>query len=267
NETGDYWFSTKGDNPNSNNGFAFETPTGRVDELNIHESRLVGKIVGRIPYLGGIFYYFQGEVGRYILIVGAVVIFLMVTTFSLLKRKEEKDAEEFEDKEKKFRDFFKSTYKKLSKQKHFAIPGFILFIIILVPIIDTVDASWGSSFGIVDLNYREAYANNYLLSGEMNATSIITHVSINNPGHWHQEFRSFNLQIKDNTSQIIGESVWTAIYNFEGHKTISICVWVPYNLMLEGAEYTITAIAHLNTKFGRTWTDVLTDILKETIIF
>ncbi len=263
NETGDYWFSTKGDNPNTNNGFVIPPNHPLIDELNIHESRLVGKIVGRIPYLGGIFYYFQGEVGRYILIVGAVVIFLMVTTFSLLKRKEEKDAEELEDKEKKFRDFFKNTYKKLSKQKHFVIPGFILFIIILVPIIDTVDASWGSSFGIVDLKYREAYADSYLLPGEMNTTSIITHVTISNPGYWHQEFRNFNLQIKDNTSQIIGEAVWTAIYNFEGQKTVSICVWVPSSLLIKGSEYTITAIAYLSTKLGRTWTDVLT----ETFIF
>lgn len=259
NETGDYWFSTKGDNPNSNNGFVIETPTGRVDELNIHESRLVGKIVGRIPYLGGIFYYFQGKIGRYILIVGAVVIFLMVTTFSLLKRKEEKVAEEFEDKEKKFRNFFKSTYKRLSKQKHFVIPGFILFIIILVPIIDTVDASWGSSFGIVDLKYREAYADSYLISGEMNTTSIITHVTINNPGHWHQEFRNFILQIKDNTSQIIGEGSWTIVYNFEGEKTVSICTWVPTILLQNESVYTITATAHLNSKFGSTWTDSLNE--------
>ena len=263
NETGDYWFSTKGDNPNSNNGFVIETPSGRVDELNIHESRVVGKIVGRIPYIGGIFYYFQGETGRYILIVGAVIIFLMVTTFSLLKRKEEKDAGEIVDKEKKLSEFFKRAFKKLRKQKHFAIPGFVLFIIILVPIIDTLDANWGSNYGIVDLNYRLAYADNYLLPGEVNATSIITYVTINNPGHWHQEFRRLNLQIKDNASLIIGEGVWTAIYNFEGQKTISICVWVPFSSMLEGSEYTITAIAHLSTKFGRVWTDSLT----ETFIF
>ncbi len=260
NKTGDFWFSTKGDNPNSNNVFVIEIPTGRVDELNIHESRVVGKIIGKIPFIGGIFYYFQGEMGRYILLVGAVIIFLMVTTFGLLKRKEEKEAEKVEDKEKRVRNFFAITFKKIRKQKHFVMPGFILFIIILVPIIDTTNANWGSSFGVVDVNYKEGYSNSFFLHGEINTTSIIIHVTINNPGHWHQEFRSFDLQIKDNTSHIIGEGIWTAIYNFEGQKTVSICVWVPTNLLIKGSENTISAIAHLNTKFGRTWTDVLTEI-------
>ncbi|MHA1462865.1 MAG: hypothetical protein ACTSQ0_07340, partial [Candidatus Heimdallarchaeota archaeon] len=58
--TGDYWFTTKGDNYITNDEFIQYI---RIDELNIHEDRVVGKIVGRIPYLGGIYGYFQSSGG------------------------------------------------------------------------------------------------------------------------------------------------------------------------------------------------------------
>jgi len=280
NVTGDYWFSTKGDNPNSNNGFAIPEngyQNLRIDELNIHESRVVGKIVGRIPYLGGIFNYFQSEQGRYVLIFGALGIFLIIViSGNVFKQGKDRDADEFEsvvksnnndecleessiDNERKLQKSFKKFTKKVNKHRHFVIPGIMLFIIILVPIIDTVHASWGSDFGIIEVNYKEFYSASHILPGEINSTAIITHVTINNPGHWHQEFKKFVLQITDNASQIIGEGIWTATYNFEGEKTVSICAWIPSGLLIEGSAYSITATAHLNTKFGRYWTEHLTE--------
>ena len=261
NETGDYWFSTKGDNPYSNNGFAIpEVYYGnlRIDELNIHESRLVGKIVGRIPYLGGIYSYFQGEQGKYVLIIGTVIIFIATIASSLLKRDKTTD-EKGISRNKKMHDF----YLKLKKQKHFILPGLMLLIIILIPIIDTVSADWGSDFGIIDLEYKKYYTKSHILPGEENETAIITHVTINNPGHWHQVFKKFTLQIQDNTSQIIGKGTWTSVSSFEGEKTVSICTWVDTSLLLNGVNYSITATAFLNSKFGRT----RTQILEEFFIF
>ena len=67
------------------------------------------------------------------------------------------------------------------------------------------------------------------------------------------------IQITDNSSQIVGEGTWTIVYNFEGYKTVGTCVWVEDSLWQNNTEYTITVTAHLNTKFGKTWTDVMTD--------
>ena len=90
---GELWFSTKGDNYITNNGFVIPPHYPRVDEINIHESRLVGKIVGRIPYLGGIYNYFQQGGARWILLVAVAVIFLLSIVSSMFDKDEEEDGE------------------------------------------------------------------------------------------------------------------------------------------------------------------------------
>ena len=88
---------------------------------------------------------------------------------------------------------------------------------------------------------------------------IFTEVTVNNPGHWHQRFQSFTLTITNQTSgEVLGEGGWSLVYNFEGQKTMSIGAWVEDGLLLDGGEYTITATAHLDNKFGKTWDDVKT---------
>ena len=96
-----------------------------------------------------------------------------------------------------------------------------------------------------------------MLPGEENETAIITHVTISSPGHWHQVFRKFTLQIQNNESQIIGNGTWTSVSNFEGEKTVSICTWIKTSALQPGANYSITAMAYLSSKFGNSWTHIL----------
>lgn len=274
--TGDYWFTTKGDNYTTNDEFIQFI---RIDELNIHEDRVVGKIVGRIPYLGGIFSYFQSTSGRVVLFVVVGVVFLASIVFGTTSKDEEEEesdvfndkkvfAEETDTKEKikketvesngdkTFLDILKDFYKKAMKKKHFVIPGIVLGLVVLVPIVDTLDANWGTHFGIVDLEYNKT--NSYDVTGGKN-WFVFTEVTVNNPGHWHQRFQSFTLTITNQTSgEVLGEGGWTLVYNFEGQKTMSIGAWVEDGLLIDGGEYTITATAHLDNKFGKTWDDVKT---------
>ena len=267
--TGDYWFTTKGDNPSTNDDFIEYI---RIDELNIHESRVVGVIIGRIPYLGGIYSYFQTTTGRTILIVIVGVVFLASIVLGMTgKDEEEKEDDVFDDEkvfgevsekgkvEKKeeaksstegdFLEKLKTLYNKAKKKKHFVIPGIMFGIIILVPIIDTLDANWGTSQGIVDLQYQKA--DHYQVNGGTR-WFVFTNVTVNNPGHWHQRFQSFTLEIKNQTSgEVLGEGGWNLVYNFEGQKTMNIGAWVENGVLIDGEEYTLSATAHIHNKFGK----------------
>ena len=273
---GDYWFTTKGDNYVTNDEFIQFI---RIDELNIHEDRLVGKIVGRIPYLGGFYSYFQSATGRTILIVIVGVVFLASIVFSMTgsDEEEEKESDVFDDSkifnekgdtkatekqnskepanENTFLAKLKTFYRKAEKKKHFVIPGIILGIVILIPIVDTLDANWGSHMGIVDLEYKKT--DSYSVAGG-DHWFVFTEVTVNNPGHWHQRFQSFDLTISNQTTdEVLGEGAWTLVYNFEGEKIMSIGAWVQNSSLIDGEDYTITATAHLDNKFGKTWDDVM----------
>jgi signal peptidase len=270
--SGDYWFTTKGDNYETNDEFIQYI---RIDELNIHEDRLVGKIIGRIPYLGGFYSYFQSTTGRIILIVIVGVVFLASIVFNMTGSDEEdEESDVFDDSkvfaekdkvakydksnesttEKTFLDKLKAFYRKAEKKKHFVIPGIVLGIVILVPIVDTLDANWGTHMGIVDLEYKKT--ESYTVAGG-DHWFVFTEVTVNNPGHWHQRFQSFDLVVSNQTSgAVLGEGAWNLVYNFEGEKIMSIGAWVQNSSLIVGEDYTITATAHLDNKFGKTWDDV-----------
>jgi signal peptidase I len=266
NVTGDRWFTTKGDNPNSNELFIADP---KVDELNIHESRVVGKVIGRIPYLGGITSYFQTKTGRWILIITVGVI--VIGTIFLMFRGEDEEEEENEDdeifstkikKEKKkeevktedpdsFVERFKAFSRKVGKQKHIVIPSVILAIIIFVPIVDTLAADYNAEFGVTNADYRK-YQHYDLQDGSYYFSFFRVTISV--PGHWHQKLESFTLSIKNTTSgDVVGSSAWSIVYNFEGTKTISTGAFIADSLFIDGGNYTITVTGTLNNKFGKTW--------------
>ncbi len=275
--TGDYWFTTKGDNWETNQAFIEFI---RIDELNIHEDRLVGKIVGRIPYLGGIYSYFQSSGGRTALFVVVGIVFLLSIVLSMTSKDEEdEESDVFDDKkvfgkktstkektskkeavelngDKTFLGILKDFYKKAMKKKHFILPSIVLGLVILIPIVDTLDATWGSHFGIVDLKFEKT--DSYDVTGGKH-WFVFTTVTVNNPGHWHQKFQSFTLTVTNQTSgEVLGEGGWTLVYNFEGQKTVGIGSWIENGLLIEGGNYSISATAHLGNKFGKTWNDVMT---------
>ncbi|MHA1355562.1 MAG: hypothetical protein ACTSR1_10355, partial [Candidatus Heimdallarchaeota archaeon] len=109
-----------------------------------HEDRVVGKVIGRIPYLGGITSYFQTKTGRWILIitVGVIVagtIFLMfkgdddeeeeekvddeIFSTKVNKAKKEKVEETKTEDPDSFVGKFKSFARKVNKKKHIVIPS------------------------------------------------------------------------------------------------------------------------------------------------
>ncbi len=261
NVTGDFWFTTKGDNPTTNDDFVEIIDIG---ELQIHEFRLIGKIIGRIPYAGGIVSYFKGTPGRYVLIAIVAVILIATFVFSSFGDKDEdvfeeeaelgKDAEE--TKKSNFLDNLKKFYRKTMKYKHIVFPSFVLVVIICVPIIDTLAADWGSHFGVTNVVYDGAEQKTLIDDQYYFAYADVT---INCPGHWHQKFRSFTLQVINQTSgEILGEGKWTVVYNFEGTKTFSSGCWLDTDSVTVGAHYNLTVTANLQSKFGKTWTDVMT---------
>ncbi|NHJ32493.1 MAG: hypothetical protein FK732_06495 [Asgard group archaeon] len=261
NVTGDYWFTTKGDNPDTNDDFVELIDIG---ELQIHEFRLIGKIVGRIPYLGGIVSYFKGSPGRYVLIAIVAVVLIATFVFSSLGEKDEDVFEDAEEKVKESEEAEKSSFldnlkkfsKKTMKYKHIVFPSFVLIIIICVPIIDTLAADWGTHFGVTQIAYDGAEENT-LFDGDRYFAFV--DVTINCPGHWHQKFRSFTLQvINQTTGEIIGEGNWSIVYNFEGTKTFSSGCWLDTDAFTLNGNYNITVTAHLQSKFGKAWTDVKT---------
>ncbi|MBD3191536.1 MAG: signal peptidase I [Candidatus Heimdallarchaeota archaeon] len=263
--TGEYWFTTKGDNNQS-----FIIGMG-VEELTINESRLIGKVIGRIGYLGGIISYLQQGRGQIILIVAVAILFIATIIWSL--RPEEEDEDVFsstDEKEERLEetsetvtveeitliDRFSSLYQKYQKNKQIIIPLVILTIIIFIPIIDTLDANWGTELGIVDVSYikTEKYE---LPGGEQ--WFVFADVTVNNPGFWHHRFQKFTLSIVDPiTGENLGNNTWTIVYNFEGEKEINFGAWVDDGLLVSGQSYNITATAHLQTKFGKTWTTSMT---------
>ncbi|NHJ05470.1 MAG: signal peptidase I [Candidatus Heimdallarchaeota archaeon] len=268
--TGDYWFTTKGDNPSSNDVFL---EGYRIEETTIHESRVVGKIVGRIPYLGGIYKYFQESQGRTILLIIVGVVFVASIVFSMTGGDDEKE-EVFDDKEvfdenkdtskkeekeikaESFWEKIKKGYRKIEKRKHYVIPGLILFIIILVPIVDTLDANWNGYFGVESATYDRTFF--YEVEGGR-SWFVYVDVTVSNPGHWHQEFNSLTIEISNKTtSEILGEADWYLLYNFEGSKALNLGAWVTDGLLIDSLNYTITLTAHLGSKFGRTWEDTKT---------
>lgn len=267
NATGDYWFTTKGDNPASNELFIIDP---KVDELHIHESRVVGKVIGRIPYLGGITSYFQTKTGRWILIISVVVIiggaiFLTFKGDDDEQEEKEKDDEIFsiktkkpkEEKEVKVEDpdsfvtKFKVFSRKVNKKKHIVIPSVILAIIIFVPIVDSLAANWGADFGVTDTSYVK-YQHYDLQDGSYYYSFF--RVTMSNPGHWHNKFQTFTINVKNTTSgEVVGSATWSIIYNFEGQKTVSSGVWIAESLFEDGGNYTVTVTGTLNNKFGKTW--------------
>ncbi|MFW9923114.1 MAG: signal peptidase I [Candidatus Thorarchaeota archaeon] len=274
--TGDYWFSTKGDNPDTNAAFV-DWPT--VQELNIHEDRVIGKIIGRIPYIGGIYKYFQESQGRIALLIVVGVLFLATIIFSFTgkddeEKKEKKevfsDSDETIETEKVsvkksedtafdhgtgFWDGIKKVYNKAKAKKHFIIPGIMLGVIILVPIIDTLDANWGSQFGVVSVEFDKS--RQYTVQGG-DDWFIYSFVTLNNPGHWHQKVNSVTIQvINSTTGEVLGENQWYLVYNFEGEKRLSLGAWVEDGLLIEGLQYQLKITAHLGTKFGANWDDTV----------
>jgi signal peptidase I len=261
-----YWFTTKGDNPDSNDNF-ITTPS--IGELTIHENRVIGKIVARIPYLGGLVSYFRTTVGRTILIVGVGLI--LILTFIFGSTDKDKDEDVFDEKTEQpdepkkeveseitVRERFKNFYNKMMKHKHIVFPSIVLVIIVFIPIIDTLSANWGTSYGIVDASSK-GYTEYSLVDG--NKYFVFVDVTINCPGHWHQKFRSFTLQIfNQTTGELLGETNWTAVYNFEGSKTVNSGAWIDPSKVVVGLDYNLTVTANLQSKFGKTMTDVFSVI-------
>jgi len=271
NVTGDYWFTTKGDNPETNDEYVIG---GGINELTIHQSRVIGKVVGRIPYLGGIISYFKTPTGRIVLVVIVGVIILGTWVFSSFGERKEKEKDIFSEEEeeektrersteketeaetKTFYDRLKSFYRKTTKHKNIIIPAFILTIIVFVPIIDTLAADWGAPFGVQNVVFDGA--KEYTLE-DGNYLFIYADVYLSCPGHWHQQFKSFELQITNTTTgELLGENNWTIVYNFEGTKRVSSGAWVDPTKVTVGENYTITVTAFLSTKFGKSWTNVYT---------
>ena len=271
--TGEYWFSTKGDNPDTNDMFL---EGYRIEETTIHESRVIGKIVGRIPYLGGIYKYFQASQGRTALLIIVGVVLLASIIFSFTgDDEEEKESDVFDD-EKVFEEKKDSTkkeenkqkaenfwskikrgYEKVANYKHYVVPGIILFVIILVPIVDTLDANWNTQLGIESATYDRTFF--YEVEGGRN-WFVYVDVTINNPGHWHQEFNSLTIEISNKTSgEVLGEASWYLVYNFEGTKTMNLGAWVEDGKLIHDGEYTITVTAFVGNKFGKTWEDAETE--------
>ncbi|NHJ83920.1 MAG: signal peptidase I, partial [Asgard group archaeon] len=254
NATGDYWFTTKGDNPDTNDDYI---KMGDIIELTIHESRLIGKIVGRVPYLGGIISYFKSQTGRIVLIVIIAAILLLTFVLGSFTGKE-KDKDVFdeetnttdssppEDKTEDkptFKERFKVFTGKLNKRKNVIIPLVVLGIIVFIPIVDSLAADWGTHFGVTNAEFDGG--DTYTVEGG-NMVFIFADVTINSPGHWHQKFNGFTLRIYNiTTGEMLGSNNWSIVYNFEGSKTVSSGAWVNLASVTEGLDYNMTVTAHL----------------------
>ena len=261
NATGEYWFTTKGDNYVTNGNFVI---FDGVDELTIHESRLIGKIVGRIKYLGGIVNYFKTVTGKIVLVTIIAVIMLgtwLLSAFGDDEKeddlfKDKKDDVEKAETKSTFWDKVKSFYRKVDRKKHIIYPSIILGIIVFIPIVDTLAADWDSHYGIQNVVYDGA--QNYNLENG-NHTFVFVDISIGCPGHWHQKFRSFSIVITNaTTGEVLGENNWTIVYNFEGNITVSSGAWLDPADAIEGASYNMTVTANLRSKFGKTTYNVFT---------
>ncbi|NHJ86341.1 MAG: signal peptidase I [Asgard group archaeon] len=257
NETGEYWFTTKGDNPDSNDTF-IELPT--VVELQIHQDRIIGVIVGRIPYLGGILLYFKTTQGLIILAITIATIMGLVFLLNYRKQKDEEgiseteanltNSEEKKTKNKSLMRRFKQFNKKLVKNKQVVIPALILTIIIFIPIIDTLAANWDSEIGVVNIVDDGAFTYQVKDGTFM---FVYADVTINNPGHWQFKLPMFTIELINSTNQkVIGTNNWTIIYNFEGLKTVTTGVWVDPNDVTLGLDYSFKVTAYIQTKFGNT---------------
>ncbi|HUT80961.1 MAG TPA: signal peptidase I [Candidatus Bathyarchaeia archaeon] len=276
NVTDEYWFTTKGDNPDTNDDYV---RSGDIIELTIHESRLIGKIIGRIPYLGGIISYFKSTTGRIVLIVIVAAILLLTFVLGSFTGKG-KDKDVFDDEtdttqnnssqiddssegKASFKEKCKVFTNKLKKRKNIIIPAVILGIIVFIPIVDSLSAQWGTHFGVTDIALDGA--DSYTVEGG-SMVFIFADVTINSPGHWHQKFNGFSLQIFNTTTgEVIGGNNWTIVYNFEGSKTFSTGAWVNPADVVEGLDYNMTVTAHLQNKLGRAWTDVYSVIFTLTM--
>jgi signal peptidase I len=261
--TDTYWFVTKGDNVN-NDVFIYSGSDGSIiDELHIHEDRVVGKVIGRIPYLGGIINYFKSPTGRIVLI--AVVGGILVLTFLFGSDEEEEEKELFKEEPEEhtkgesddsFWEKLKKGYKFYQRKRHFIIPIVILAVIVFIPIVDTLDANWGSHFGVVNVEYQKAERVADLPGGA--EWFIFSYVTINNPGHWHQKLQHFTIEISNSTTgEVYATGAWTSVYVFEGTKRMNVGAWMNQSFVVDGAQYTLTITATLQSKFGRTWYDAL----------
>jgi signal peptidase I len=263
-----FWFTTKGDNPVTNDDYITSPDIG---ELTIHQDRVIGKIVGRIKYLGGLVSYFRTPRGRIVLIVCVAAIFAVTFLFGSFG-KEENDEDIFDEADEAKKDTeseitftkrLKNFFQKVMKHKHIVFPALILGIIIFIPIIDTLTADWGSSYGVTGVT-PEGAEEFTLQNG--NKLFIFVDVDLSCPGHWHQKFRSFEIQvINSTTGEILGGNNWTIVYNFEGTKTVNTGVWLDPTSVTIGLDYNMTVTANLASKFGRTWTDVYSIIFTLTM--
>ncbi|HUT82792.1 MAG TPA: signal peptidase I [Candidatus Bathyarchaeia archaeon] len=259
NETGEYWFTTKGDNPNTNDLY-IDLPT--VIELQIHQDRVIGIIIGRIPYFGGILFYFKTPQGLSILAISVAAILVLVFLFSNIKKKNEEIFEENNEKDsrkqindsqgKSIKQKFKLFYKKAMKNKRIIIPSLILTIVVFIPIIDTLAADWDSEIGVI--NVVDDGALTYQVK-DGNFMFIYADVTINNPGHWRFKLRSFTIELINSTSEeVLGSNNWTIVYNFEGLKTVTTGVWADLEDVTLGLDYTFRVTAFIETKFGNSFT-------------
>ncbi|MEA2070554.1 MAG: signal peptidase I [Asgard group archaeon] len=258
NTTGEYWFTTKGDNPETNDNFL---PGGSSEELRIHESRLIGKVVGRIPYLGGITKAVQTRTGMIVLISIVALFFIIAFLFG-----EEEDEDVFEeetidsspknDEKASSENKFKKFWRRIQQRKQYIYPALILGIIILIPVVDTLCADWGTTLGVSNIEYKN-HKEKTLIDG--NYTFVFAEVTLNNPGHWHQNFDGYTIRvINPNTTEVLGENYWYLVYNFEGTITLNHGAWVNTADLINGTTYEIVITAHLSNKFGKSWTNNLT---------
>ncbi|NHJ85206.1 MAG: signal peptidase I [Asgard group archaeon] len=264
NVTGEYWFTTKGDNPLHNDAFINDP---NINELQINQDRVIGKIIGRIPYLGGIIAFFKTTTGL-IVLISVIAVVLLATFF--LSPSGEKDEDVFDGslegepkkekldddtKQVSFKDKLKQFYRKTMKYKHIVFPSLVLLVIVIIPLADTLAANWGSEIGVVSIvddgsreyivkdgTFRFAYAD----------------VTINNPGHWRFKLRYFTIELLNaTTNETLGSNNWTAVYNFEGLKTVTTGVWLDPTDVTVGLQYTFRVTALIQTKFGNVFTSSL----------
>jgi len=87
-ESDGYLFTTKGDN------------NERPDPYKIHESNLVGRVVGRIPYVGNFSLLIHSRENMYLFTVIMIILIVILLTFPFESDKEEKTSEQKQKKRK-----------------------------------------------------------------------------------------------------------------------------------------------------------------------
>lgn len=81
NKSGEYWFTTKGDN-------------NSVEDSSWNSSRLIGKVVGRIPWIGNFPLLMHSQQNIYIFIIFIIILIVVFLFFPSETDKKEKEGEE-----------------------------------------------------------------------------------------------------------------------------------------------------------------------------